>query len=502
MNELDGTQPSIKQHRSCKTDTINNESGKQALVPQRPASDDKDVWIAYWKEQGHAWRTEPEIDSERQKYLAERQSITPDIEKGIYPFKGIKLSRADVEWLLATHENGRGSVDWSDENQREREGLDLRGADLRQIDLHDLPLTRLYGGLTFEEWSWGIDEQGAMAAIVLEDANLTGAQLQGAELNYAQLRRANLTGAQLQTAEFYKAQLQEARLERAQLQNANLNGANLQNAWLLEAQLYKANLAGAQLQEAWLLSADLEWSRLDDAQLQNAKLSRAQLLNANLWGANVEGAHLHHAIIGNEWGIGPLLADVQWSNTNIAVIDWRQVSSLMDDLMAKLSMKNKGKGQGLLDYRKAVRANRQLAIALQNQGLNEDAARFAYRAQLLQRKVFWYQGVRSLGQYLFSLFLALLTGYGYKPARSFLAYLLVIIMFALAYFIIGRTVGPSLSPVGAWVFSMTSFHGRGFFPGGIKLDDPLTVLAAIEAFVGLLIEVTFIATLTQRLFGK
>jgi hypothetical protein len=49
---------------------------------------------------------------------------------------------------------------------------------------------------------------------------------------------------------------------------------------------------------------------------------------------------------------------------------------------------------------------------------------------------------------------------------------------------------------------MTSFHGRGFFPGGIKLDDPLTVLAAIEAFVGLLIEVTFIATLTQRLFGK
>jgi len=41
---------------------------------------------------------------------------------------------------------------------------------------------------------------------------------------------------------------------------------------------------------------------------------------------------------------------------------------------------------------------------------------------------------------------------------------------------------------------MTSFHGRGFFPGGIQLDDPLTVLAALEAFVGPLIEVTFIAT--------
>ncbi len=83
-----------------------------------------------------------------------------------------------------------------------------------------------------------------------------------------------------------------------------------------------------------------------------------------------------------------------------------------------------------------------------------------------------------------------------------MAYLLVITTFAIVYFIVGHTVGPSLSPLGSLVFSMTSFHGRGFFPGGITLDDPLTVLAALEAFVGLLIEVTFIATLTQRLFGK
>ncbi len=114
--------------------------------------------------------------------------------------------------------------------------------------------------------------------------------------------------------------------------------------------------------------------------------------------------------------------------------------------------------------------------------------------------LFWYQ--RKFGQCLFSLFLDLLAGYGYKPWRSFIAYLLVIITFATAYFTIGQKVGPVLSPLGSFVFSMTSFHGRGFFPGGIALDDPLTVLAALEAFVGLIIEVTFIATLTQRLFGK
>lgn len=64
------------------------------------------------------------------------------------PFEGIKLSRADIEWLLANYENGRGPVDWSDESQREREGLDLRGADMHQVDLHGLPLARLRLGLT------------------------------------------------------------------------------------------------------------------------------------------------------------------------------------------------------------------------------------------------------------------------------------------------------------------------------------------------------------------
>ena len=50
---------------------------------------------------------------------------------------------------------------------------------------------------------------------------------------------------------------------------------------------------------------------------------------------------------------------------------------------------------------------------------------------------------------------------------------------------------------------MTSFHGRGFTPGeNIGLSNPLTILAAIEALVGLIIEVTLIATLTQRFFKR
>ena len=49
---------------------------------------------------------------------------------------------------------------------------------------------------------------------------------------------------------------------------------------------------------------------------------------------------------------------------------------------------------------------------------------------------------------------------------------------------------------------MTAFHGRGFFAGTFSPADPQAGVAALEAFLGLLIEVTFIATLTQRLFRR
>ena len=79
----------------------------QALV--RPAADDLIAWRTYWQIQNQPWRTEPEINQKRQAELDQRRDIVPDVKQGIYRFKGMKLSRADVEWLLATHENGYGS---------------------------------------------------------------------------------------------------------------------------------------------------------------------------------------------------------------------------------------------------------------------------------------------------------------------------------------------------------------------------------------------------------
>jgi hypothetical protein len=198
---------------------------------------------------------------------------------------------------------------------------------------------------------------------------------------------------------------------------------------------------------------------------------------------------------------------VRWGDVNLAVLRWTSKGNrpliLGDESEARARRDPQGKrlpaSEQLAAYEGAVRANRQLALALQAQGLNEDAARFAYRAQVLQRIVLRRQ--QRIGQWLFSHFLDALAGYGYKPGRSVLAYLSVILGFAVAYFALGQVVGPHFSFMGALTFSITSFHGRGFFPGGISLDDPITQVAAVEAVLGLLIEISFIATFTQRFFG-
>ena len=465
MSKQDGTQGSTKRHRSRQTSKQND---VQIPALQRPTDDDKEAWTAYWKAQGWSWRTEPEIDVQRQEELTQRRTIIPDIKQGIYPFKDIKLIRADVEWLLATHENGRGPINWSDINQRERKGLDIRGANLSGEDLRHLPLAGLYGGLTWDEWDESMEEQLAMAAVHMERVSLREAHLEGA----------NLFGAYLEGAEFYRAYLEDAELSKAHLERTYL---------------YKAHLGSANLTEA---------------HLENAELGRAQL----------EGADLENVIFGDEKQIGPRIADVQWGNVNLAVVKWSQVKMLGDEYEAKQKTTRDGvmkdKRTLLIEYRAAMRANRQLAVTLQDQGMIEEGARFGYRARVVQRKLLLRRALWEkvkpwplnmmlrLGTYVFSLCFDLLAGYGYKPHRSVIAYLVVIFGFMGLYLLNSHLATPHLRWDEALVLSVSSFHGRGFFSQNITLGDTYARLAAAEAVVGLVIEISFIATFTQRFFGR
>src|SRR5438270_2603989 len=170
------------------------------------------------------WRTEPEPTLDRQNFLTACLATQPDTKQNIYPFKGIKLTRADIEWLLITHENGRGPIDWSDEQQRKRWGLDLRAADLRQVNLRNLPLARMRGGLAREEWQQATLEQRNIAGVHFEGADLSEAHLEGATLEGAHLERATLRRVYMREVNLFRAYLKNAYLRGAHLEQANLRG--------------------------------------------------------------------------------------------------------------------------------------------------------------------------------------------------------------------------------------------------------------------------------------
>ena len=77
--------------------------------------------------------------------------------------------------------------------------------------------------------------------------------------------------------------------------------------------------------------------------------------------------------------------------------------------------------------------------------------------------------------------------------------------FAVIYWgliVTGHTAEHLRSWADPLVLSVTSFHGRAFFAGDLHLDDWVARVGAVEAALGLLIEVIFIATFTQRFFGR
>jgi len=346
---------------------------------------------------------------------------------------------------LATHEGGPGPIDRNDPTQQERQGVDLRGAYLQGEDLRELPLARLRGGLlkwseggSKDEWVAATPDQREAAAVHLDRANLA----------YTHLEGAILCGAHLEGARLHSSHLEGARLREAHLEGTGINGAYFDRA------------------------------------------------------TNLFGVHLSDEAHGSV-----TLADVRWGEVNLAWIDWSKVRALGNERQAKQRKTQEGSVKDpptrLTQYLRAVRENRRLAVILREQGLTEEADYYAYRAQNLQRWVLWHQ--RKLLKYFASWVLWGLAGYGYRPLRSLLIYLGVLISFAASYLIVTHTLQSQSSPLSwyeALVLSVSSFHGRGFFQSTQSLGDPVTVLAALEAVFGLLIEISFIATFTQRFFGK
>ena len=138
-----------------------------------------------------------------------------------------------------------------------------------------------------------------------EERGFTGIDLRNIHrsprmLNNINLSEANLQGAYLRNEMLFRANLTMANMEGTDLSHSCLINANLSRANLQEAKLRKTNLTEADLKAANLTQADLRGADLTKADLKGANLTGSDLRGANLIEADLSGANLTKARISEE----------------------------------------------------------------------------------------------------------------------------------------------------------------------------------------------------------
>ena len=287
-------------------------------------------------------------------------------------------------------------------------------------------------------------------------------------------------------------------------------GADHTGEKITSADLRCLDAPGALLQRAQLGESDFTCASLRDARFEGADLRSVNFAGADLRGAWFDEATDLDGLILQEGGQAAWLADVHWKGAPLMNIDWSNVTWLGDELGMNLQWHAIHMDQTLWVSRNtrvagwgaAERAYRQLSVELKNHGLREPADRFSYRADIMRRKALGATGPRAWLSWLGSAFLWAVVGYGFRPIRCVGVYLGVVAVFASAYAAASRGSQHQLDLRAAITLSVLAFHGRGIVSDPFGLRDLVTSLTAAEAIVGLLLEVTFIAALTRRLFGS
>ena len=410
----------------------------------------------------------------------------------------------------------------------------------------DLSGLVLSGVKIWEEWKVQHPEFTPLPREVIStSANLNGINFDDTFLGAAVLLEASLQSASFKKAELVMATLKGANLYGANLEGTNLNGANLYGANLSKVSLVRAYAEGTDFSYAHLDQANLSYGTFNDSVFKGANLSeanltaallrRANMENAELYRANLtatdlgvvklSGANLSEAILTNKSGVGPLVFNTVWGDALLSNTDWSVVKVTFNEYFAKqaeVDGVSKDKETRQKEYKYAAFTNRQLSLKLAEQGLTADAARFSYNYQICYREYLKFSRkvekrklskVRICGQWLYSCFLWLLSGYGYKIGRAISWYLGTIITFGFLYWLeMGFNTNFNWeNPFYAVrdlcysvVESVNVFHGRGISsPIANNFSTWLMyATASIEAGWALIIEVTFIAVLTQKFFGK
>jgi len=270
-------------------------------------------------------------------------------------------------------------------------------------------------------------------------------------------------------------------LEGFVLHNAHLEGAHLAGHDGRGVNMRGVDLSRAHLQGAHLYRVDFSGGNFLKANVSGANLNRAWLVDANLLGTVFTGARLEHV----QWG-GAILQEKQAQ-------DAKRIGKHHD---------------ALNDYGEAELIYRTLRKTCDSVGMSDEAGFFFQKEMRMKR----LQRARWSKYRFFSKLTEVSCGYGERPARVVTLALGLVLLFALAYFVLGLEV----SKTGLARFdlqhdmatNLTSFGHALYYSFGIftkmSVGDitPLPfakVFAALESFMGAFSMALFVLVFVKRM---
>lgn len=165
-------------------------------------------------------------------------------------------------------EEDRQALETVDVSYASLSGLDLRGRNLRYANL--------------------------------ADADLSGSNMQGEDFSHSSLAGANLADVDMQRCKFDYADLHGAKMSRTNLAHAHFYGVNLASAVLVNVHAPSAHFSG-DMSRADFTDATMEYVRIDE----DSNLSYVTLKGADMGGAHITWAEMPYADLTS--------ANMQWA---------------------------------------------------------------------------------------------------------------------------------------------------------------------------------------------
>ncbi len=262
------------------------------------------------------------------------------------------------------------------------------------------------------------------------------------------------------------ANLEQLNLNRPQGKDRyRLRYADLYRAKLARAHLYNIDLTGCNL-----MKADLSWVNLNSGGLEDC----------NLLGVNFKNARLE---------------DVSWGEKVLQAVEGDKAQKQGDTEHAK-SM-----------YLEAESVCRNIRRVAEQQGLVDTAGHFFQQEMKNRRNQFPVDSWQWASSWLVDL----VSGYGERPLRVIGFSLLMILIFAIAYFFTGISYGGVemyFDPQTSWLknlqtfgycayFSVVTFTTLGY--GDIIPVSTARALAALEAFGGSFMIALFVVVFVKKM---